>query len=158
MLIALGVIVVGVSAASIIAYRKKRTRGIVLVACGSYSPITKMHVQIFEDAKAALEAQGERVVKGILSPVHDSYGKVSLGHTTALDRVAMCSLAVEGTWIEVDIWEVSQHRYTRTLSVLRHFQEEYPECQVRLLSGMDLVESFSVPGVWEDVRSLLLLF
>jgi nicotinic acid mononucleotide adenylyltransferase len=51
----------------------------VIVACGSFSPPTLLHLRIFEDAKTALNASGKyTVIGGYLSPVHIDYGKKSL--------------------------------------------------------------------------------
>ena len=78
-------------------------------------------------------------------------------------------------WISVDPWEGSQDGWTRTVQVLKHFRatlnsasSSYPterskitkaleescgkgeEIRVKLLCGGDLLESFAVPGLWED--------
>lgn len=49
----------------------------VLVACGSFSPITNMHLRLFEEARNYLMIASKQldVVGGLISPVHDAYGK-----------------------------------------------------------------------------------
>jgi nicotinic acid mononucleotide adenylyltransferase len=57
------------------------------------------------------------VVGGVLSPVHDAYGKRDLLPGT--HRVAMCQCAVRASdWITVSDWEVQQSGWTRTRQVL----------------------------------------
>ena len=55
----------GLSSSSLIGDR----RTVVLLACGSFNPITNMHLRMFEIAKDALEKKGNFFVAGgIISP------------------------------------------------------------------------------------------
>ena len=49
-----------------------------LVACGSFSPITYMHLRMFEMAMDHAKGQGYEVIGGYLSPVGDAYKKRGL--------------------------------------------------------------------------------
>lgn len=52
---------------------------IVLVACGSFSPLTYLHLRIFEMASDYVRQNTEfEVVGGYLSPVSDKYKKPGL--------------------------------------------------------------------------------
>lgn len=52
---------------------------LVLVACGSFSPITVLHLQLFELAERHVERTEEfEVVGNYMSPCSDMYGKSSL--------------------------------------------------------------------------------
>jgi nicotinamide mononucleotide adenylyltransferase len=138
---------------------------VVIVACGSFSPITYLHLRIFEMAKDyILENTNFEIIGGYYSPVSDHYQKEGLAPTH--HRVRMCELAVErtSTWLMVDAWESLQPEYTRTAMVLDHFNEEmnikrggiktangkYRNVKVLLLAGGDLIESFKNPGLWLD--------
>lgn len=103
------------------------------------------------------------VVGGYLSPVSDAYQKQDLA--PAHHRLEMCRLAsLESSWIMVDPWEASKKEYTRTAVVLDHFQHEINEvrggvetadgqripAKVALLSGADLIQTMSEPGVWSQ--------
>lgn len=74
-------------------------RLVVLVATGSYSPVHRMHVHMFEVAKKSLEEKypslllhilynylfdsqkhGFHVVAGFISPSHDNYVESKLGN------------------------------------------------------------------------------
>eukprot|EP00033_Pygsuia_biforma_P005335 GCRY01005880.1.p1 GENE.GCRY01005880.1~~GCRY01005880.1.p1 ORF type:complete len:229 (-),score=19.25 GCRY01005880.1:178-864(-) len=131
---------------------------VVLVMCGSFNPITHLHLWLFENARNQL--RGCNVVGGLISPVNGNYS-----HKKLLDpehRIKMCELAVaESDWLAVDSWEAKQAQYVRTLLVLEelqvslesHFSKKF---SVRLLCGADLFDSFTKPGVWreEDFPSL----
>ncbi|KAG8505593.1 Nicotinamide/nicotinic acid mononucleotide adenylyltransferase 1, partial [Galemys pyrenaicus] len=97
---------------------------VVLLACGSFNPITNMHLRLFELAKDHMNGTGKyRVVKGIISPVSDAYRKKGL--IAAHHRVIMAELATKSsTWVEVDTWESLQKEWTETAKVLRHHQEK----------------------------------
>uniref|UniRef100_A0A8C3PA40 Nicotinamide nucleotide adenylyltransferase 3 n=1 Tax=Chrysemys picta bellii TaxID=8478 RepID=A0A8C3PA40_CHRPI len=97
---------------------------LVLLACGSFNPITNMHMRLFELARDHLHQTGRyRVIEGIISPVNDSYGKKGL--VSARHRIAMAQLALETSdWIRVDPWESEQEKWTETVKVLRHHYNE----------------------------------
>ncbi|XP_058846364.1 nicotinamide/nicotinic acid mononucleotide adenylyltransferase 3 isoform X1 [Acipenser ruthenus] len=102
---------------------------LVLLACGSFNPITHQHMRLFELARDHLHQTGcycqllycrrYKVIEGIVSPVSDEYGKKGL--VSATHRVAMSRLALEtSNWIGVDPWESKQQHWSETVEVLRH--------------------------------------
>jgi nicotinamide mononucleotide adenylyltransferase len=96
---------------------------LVIVACGSYSPITYLHLRMFEMGYDYIaDSDTFEIVGGYFSPVSDAYAKPGLAPW--YHRVDMCSLAVrDSSWIMVDSWEPSQPTYVRTARVLDHFNE-----------------------------------
>ncbi|XP_062316271.1 nicotinamide/nicotinic acid mononucleotide adenylyltransferase 1 isoform X1 [Osmerus eperlanus] len=102
----------------------KEPTKVVLLACGSFNPITNMHLRMFELARDYLEDSGQyRVVRGIISPVGDAYKKKGL--IEAYHRVEMAQLASESSdWIRVDAWESQQIDWVETVKVVRHHYEE----------------------------------
>lgn len=138
---------------------------LVVVACGSFSPVTYLHLRMFEMALDAISEQTRfEVIGGFYSPVSDNYKKQGLA--PAHHRVRMCELACERTssWLMVDAWELLQLKYTRTALVLDHFNEEINikrggirttsgearGVKIMLLAGGDLIESMGEPDVWAD--------
>lgn len=128
---------------------------VVLVSTGSFNPPTYMHLRCFELARDAVNTQGFSVIGGYMSPVNDSYKKKGLIH--AEHRIAMCNLACRSSdFVMVDSWEASQSSYQRTLTVLSRIKTSLCESgvvpgeslKVLLVCGSDLLESFSIPGVW----------
>ena len=119
---------------------------LVLVACGSFSPVTYLHLRMFEMARDHCRHNTNyEVVGGYLSPVSDQYKKAGLlaaqhryalilfrsvamldsQYGTSACRLTMCNLAAEQTsnWLMVDPWEAVQD-YQRTAVVLDHFEYE----------------------------------
>lgn len=138
---------------------------LVIVACGSFSPVTYLHLRMFEMALDAINEQTRfEVIGGYYSPVSSNYKKQGLA--SAHHRVRMCELACERTssWLMVDAWESLQPKYTRTALVLDHFNEEINikgggiltengekrGVKIMLLAGGDLIESMGEPDVWAD--------
>lgn len=146
---------------------------LVIVACGSFSPITYLHLRMFEMALDAIREQTRfEVIGGYFSPVSDNYRKPGLA--SSKHRVRMCELACERTssWLMVDAWESLQSKYTRTALVLDHFNEEINikrngilskdgksnlGVKIMLLAGGDLIESMGEPNVWaeQDLNHIL---
>ncbi|GME97346.1 unnamed protein product [Ambrosiozyma monospora] len=147
---------------------------LVIVACGSFSPITYLHLRMFEMALDSIrESTRFEVIGGFYSPVSDNYKKQGLAPSH--HRVRMGELACERTssWLMVDAWESLQPKYTRTALVLDHFNEEinikrggvYKSknskekvgVKIMLLAGGDLIESMGEPNVWaeEDLHHIL---
>lgn len=154
---------------------------LVLVACGSYSPITVLHVQMFEMAKRHVAANPGatdfEVVGSYLSPVSDAYKKPALAR--AHDRLAMCELAVgDRPDIMVDPWEAlrcdeatREPVYTSTVDVLRHVDDEINRdggietsdglgkvrARIVLLMGADVAATMGDQKLWPtpDVDAIL---
>ncbi|KAF4598703.1 hypothetical protein EYR38_007111 [Pleurotus pulmonarius] len=142
--------------------RDSRKTPVVLVACGSFSPVTYLHMRMFEMARDYIRHNTDfEIVGGYLSPVSDQYKKPGL--LNAQHRVNMCTLAAQesSSWIMVDSWEAFQ-TYQRTAVVLDHFdyeintvlggvktiEGEHRNVRVMLLAGSDLISTMSEPGVW----------
>ncbi|XP_056279929.1 nicotinamide/nicotinic acid mononucleotide adenylyltransferase 1-like isoform X2 [Pseudoliparis swirei] len=152
---------------------------VVLLACGSFNPITNMHLRMFELARDHLEDTGHyRVVKGIISPVGDGYRKKGL--IEACHRLEMARLSTENSdWITVDSWEGLQPEWVETAKVVRHHYAELLAAeksnddvdtvnyvkktieessqqtrkdgpQLLFLCGADVLESFGVPNLWKQ--------
>jgi nicotinamide mononucleotide adenylyltransferase len=107
------------------------------------------------------------VVGGYLSPVNDAYKKSGLA--PANHRIAMCHLACRRSndWAMLDTWEATRDTYTRTASVLDHFNAEINvkrggvdvvvceggerrtekrRVKIVLLAGFDLIQTMSEPS------------
>uniref|UniRef100_A0A8C2XFG3 Nicotinamide-nucleotide adenylyltransferase n=1 Tax=Cyclopterus lumpus TaxID=8103 RepID=A0A8C2XFG3_CYCLU len=155
---------------------------LVLLACGSFNPITNQHMRLFELARDHMHSTGKyQVVGGIVSPVSDGYGKQGL--VLARHRIAMAKLALQSSnWVTVDEWESQQPDWTATAVTMRcttsellimailysqnksltlRLSRRLPHCltppppsgpcpQVKLLCGADFLETFRIPGLWQD--------
>ena len=169
----------------------------MLIACGSFNPPTPMHFRMFgkffvlflsealkkkisqfssEIAKDHFKEQGtHEVIGGIVSPVHDAYGKKGLVSQT--HRLAMLKISLQSSsWVKISDWECQQEAWTRTRATLQHHQNYLnsiisdlngvntgnlpswlPDSvkqlkdpvQIKLLCGADLLESFATPDLWD---------
>lgn len=117
-----------------------------------------------------------KVLGGIMSPVHDSYNKQGL--VTCSHRLNMLRLGLQSSdWIRVSEWETRQSGWTKTRVALQYHQnyinsflndglngdvtdselsnwvpnleKSSGPVQLKLLCGADLLESFSVPNLWD---------
>ncbi|KAL1137947.1 hypothetical protein AAG570_009642, partial [Ranatra chinensis] len=75
-----------------------------------------------EIARDQLNRLGQyQVVAGVLSPVHDNYGKSEL--ISATHRCSQLKLALhDSDWLHLSDWECSQEEWTRTCEVLQYHQ------------------------------------
>ncbi|KIV83565.1 nicotinate (nicotinamide) nucleotide adenylyltransferase [Exophiala sideris] len=138
---------------------------LLLVACGSFSPITFLHLRMFVMAADYVKHNTDfEMVGGYLSPVSDAYKKQGLA--PAEHRVAMCQLAIDkaSNWLMVDTWEAEKKDYQPTAKVLDHFDHEInvlrkgidtgdgnrKPVKIALLAGADLIQTMSTPGVWSE--------
>jgi len=138
---------------------------LLLVACGSFSPITFLHLRMFVMAADYVKHNTEfEMIGGYLSPVSDAYKKQGLA--AAEHRVAMCQLAIDkaSTWLMVDTWEAEKKEYQPTAKVLDHFDYEIntvrkgidagdgtrKPVRIALLAGADLIQTMSTPGIWSE--------
>jgi len=137
---------------------------LILVACGSYSPVTNMHMRLHVMAKDWMEDNGYEVLGSYFSPVADAYGKKDLAPIA--HRINMLNIAVaDSDFIMVDEWEGQKNTWTETIRVLNHFAEEAnrdrpvgaPKIGVMLICGSDLLDSFNTPGLWaeQDQKEIL---
>ena len=137
---------------------------LLLVACGSFSPPTFLHLRMFELAADYVKEKTDfEVVGGYMSPVSDAYKKNGLEKADA--RVTMCQLATAGSdWLMVDNYEGLSAEYITTALVLDHFKDkveaiggvqtedgERKPVRVALLAGADLIATFGTPGVWDEM-------
>ncbi|XP_054443654.1 nicotinamide/nicotinic acid mononucleotide adenylyltransferase 2 isoform X1 [Pteronotus mesoamericanus] len=145
---------------------------VILLACGSFNPITKGHIQMFERARDYLHKTGRFIViGGIISPVHDSYGKqraaqdsisgrlwgadgcphdhsvAPQGLVSSRHRLIMCQLAVQNSdWIRVDPWECYQDTWQTTCSVLEHHRDLMKRVTGCILSNVNTPSMTPVIG------------
>nr|XP_012646890.2 nicotinamide/nicotinic acid mononucleotide adenylyltransferase 1 [Microcebus murinus] len=125
---------------------------VVLLACGSFNPVTNMHLRLFELAKDYLNGTGKyKVIKGIISPVGDAYNKKEL--IPAHHRVIMAELATKNSkWVEVDTWESLQKEWVETVKVLRHHQEKLEASNCDQQQNSPMLERPGRKRKWAEQR------
>jgi nicotinamide mononucleotide adenylyltransferase len=75
----------------------------------------------------------------------------------------MVNLALKSSnWIQLSTWESDNTKWTPTLDVLNYHKADLissygSDLQLMFLCGGDLVETFSIPGVWQTDHVCLFL-
>jgi len=132
-------------------------------------------VRLFELARDYFRTSvpQSKVIGGVISPTHNAYKKSSL--IPAHHRVEMARRAAQSSdWVNVSDWEVTQEGWSRTRLVLDSYTSlaasssnlswlpdlgspEQGPVSFKLLCGADLLESFSVPDLWdkEDLSTIV---
>ncbi|XP_069893415.1 nicotinamide/nicotinic acid mononucleotide adenylyltransferase 1 [Dipodomys merriami] len=131
---------------------KSEKTDVVLLACGSFNPITNMHLRLFELARDFMNGTGKyRVIKGIISPVGDAYKKKGL--IPAHHRIIMAELATKNSnWVEVDTWESLQKEWVETAKVLRHHQEKLETSNCDHQQNSPVLERSGRKRKWTEQR------
>lgn len=86
------------------------------------SRVPTICISFSEIAKDYLHRIGNYVViGGLISPVHDAYGKKEL--EPASHRINMLKLALlNSDWIKLSDWETNQESWSRTRTTIQHHQ------------------------------------
>ena len=111
----------------------------VLLSTGSYNPIHRSHLRMFDIARRHLEGEcGLRVVAGFASPSHDEYVQRKLRPGVSLSgdvRVQLGNRALEEepslhslrSWVCMDPWECSQDHFADFPEVLQSLVDQCRE-------------------------------
>ncbi|GKT89149.1 LOW QUALITY PROTEIN: nicotinamide mononucleotide adenylyl transferase [Colletotrichum tofieldiae] len=137
---------------------------LVLVAPGSYSPITFLHLRMAVMAADYVRYNTNfELIGSYLSP------SPTPTRSAAWPRLPPPpNIAAEQTsrFLMVDPWEAEQTAYVPTAVVLDHFEHEInvkrggcngKRVKIAVLAGADLINTMSQPGVWSpsDLRHIL---
>jgi len=134
---------------------------LVLVSTGSYCPVHRQHISMFEEARAKLNTIGNyHVVAGFLSPSHDSYVGYKLigpNFVSGYERAKMIEIGVaHSQWISVHRWEIKQSMFIDFPYVIKAISDyirnkykdtPYSKIQVSYLCGADHAERCNLTGI-----------
>ena len=130
------------------------TKPCVLVFVGCFNPPTNGHISACCLACDCLRDAGRTVRCAVMVPAHGEYGKPGLASNE--DRLEMCRRAAAlADFIEVDDFEVTKDHWSRTIDTIEHVQARFPDCQVFLTVGIDIVRSFETHWRKPDVLRFL---
>merc|ERR1712216_1110871 len=106
---------------------RKKSKYVVLLSTGSYNPVHKMHIGVFDLVAQHLESKGLAVVGGFISPSHDDYfsGKFhGKEFIPAVIRAELCRLeCLDHPFLRVSTWELEQARFVDFPYVARPHHE-----------------------------------
>jgi nicotinic acid mononucleotide adenylyltransferase len=119
---------------------------------GSFNPVHKRHIDIMLLARKYIETRGFEVIRGYISPSHDSYLRAKTGgdkkqFVSSKLRVDMCELAIseagESSWLKTSSWESSQLHFfdypqvVQSLSTSLSVTFTHSPCHVFYVCGFD---------------------
>ncbi|KAF2074893.1 hypothetical protein CYY_003812 [Polysphondylium violaceum] len=133
---------------------------LVLLTCGSFNPVTYMHLRMMEIARDKMNQTGKyQVIGAYLSPVGDAYKKATL--IPAKHRIEMLELGLQDSdWMMMDIWESNNPEFTPTRIVMDHIKDQVGkyllqnnidrDVSYKFVCGADLLGSFNIPNLWAE--------
>lgn len=101
----------------------ERKPNAVLLSTGAYNPVHNGHINVFEEAREAVERKGYTVIAGFLSPSHDQYVRnkmksfykdIPLGcvYASSNFRIQLVKDACSHSdWLDCASWEASQDSF-----------------------------------------------
>lgn len=114
---------------------------------GSFNPVHKGHIHLAESIKNDLSLDRIILVPSRISP-HRSMSE----YASADDRMAMLRLAAEKyDWLDVSGYELESDRVSYSIYTVEHFREEFPEDELFLLVGSDMLLCFDKWYRFEDI-------
>lgn len=114
---------------------------------GSFNPVHKGHIHLAESIKAEFGLDRIFFVPSRISP-HRS----SEEYASAQDRLEMLRLACEGReGFEVCGYELESDRVSYSVYTVEHFRSLYPDDELYLLVGSDMLLSFDKWYRFEDI-------
>ena len=116
---------------------------------GSFNPVHNGHIRL---AQTAAEEFGlDRV---FLLPSKISPHRSSAEYVPEADRLAMLALACDGDErLRVSSFELDSERVSYTIYTIRYFRELYPDSELFLLMGSDMLLCFDKWKSWQEILS-----
>lgn len=115
---------------------------------GSFNPIHNGHINLAVSIKKSLELD-----KVIFMPSGTAPHKSSSEYAPAEDRLEMCRIALEDHEdFELSDYEIRRQGKSYTIYTVRHFKEIYPDDELFLMVGSDMLLTFDQ---WFEYREIL---
>ena len=115
---------------------------------GSFDPVHKGHLHLAETAMEKLSLDEIIFVPANISPFKCDKADVTSGS----DRYEMLRLALEDREnMSVSDYELNQTGVSYTVYTLRHMKNLYPDSQLVLLMGSDMLMSFERWYCWQEI-------
>ncbi len=115
---------------------------------GSFDPPHKGHLLLAQNLKEKCGAEKVLIIPAASSPFKDG--------TKALDfdRIKMCQLTFTDSFFEVSDIEIKRGGKSYTVDTLREIKKLYPDSELYLFMGEDMLLSFDKWYKYEEILSL----
>ena len=120
----------------------------IAVYGGSFDPPHKGHQLLAENLAKKCEAEKVIVIPTALSPFK------STSSATAEERLEMCRAAFDSPLFEVSDLEISRGGKSYTIDTLTELKEKYPDAQLFLFMGDDMLLSFNKWYRYNDILKI----
>ena len=117
---------------------------------GAFNPVHKGHVKLAEEVKAKAELDKIIIMPSGVSPHKSSCGLIDSTH-----RLEMCRLAFEGEDYIVSDLEIKRDGKSYTVDTVTELKKSYPDDELYLIMGSDMLLSFHRWYRYEDILSVV---
>ena len=118
---------------------------------GSFDPVHKGHKLLAENLSKEINADKVFIIPAAVSPFKN--GAVA----SDADRLNMCRLAFSDDIFEISDTEIKRGGKSYTVDTIREFKELYPEAELYLFMGDDMLLSFHRWYKYEEILRLCTL-
>lgn len=115
---------------------------------GAFNPVHKGHVKLAEEVKAKAHLDKIIIMPSGVSPHKASGGLVGSEH-----RMKMCELAFQGEDYIISDLEIRREGKSYTVNTVRLLRKVYPEAELFLIMGSDMLLSFHKWYLYEEILS-----
>lgn len=120
---------------------------------GSFNPVHLGHKHLADTMCERLNLDKCIIMPAFVSPFKtDKKGSVAAEH-----RLRMCELAFGEDCYEVSDFEIRKNETSYTVNTLTALKEQYPEDELFLIIGSDMLLSFNRWYRWQDILELCTL-
>ncbi len=115
---------------------------------GAFNPVHKGHVKLAEEIKAKAHLDKIIIIPSGLSP-HKSSGEL----LESDHRMKLCQLAFQGEDYIISDLEIKREGKSYTVDTVRELSRTYPEDELFLIMGSDMLLSFHKWYLYEEILS-----
>lgn len=115
---------------------------------GAFNPIHKGHIKLAEEVKAKADLDKIIIMPSGVSPHKSSNSLIDSSH-----RLEMCSLAFEGEDYIISDLEIRREGKSYTVDTVTQLKGIYPDDELYLIMGSDMLLSFHRWYRYEDILS-----
>ena len=115
---------------------------------GAFNPVHKGHIKLADEVKAKAHLDKIIIMPSGISPHKSSGGLIDSTH-----RVKMCEIAFQGEDYIISDLEIRREGKSYTVNTVRLLRKVYPEAELFLIMGSDMLLSFHKWYLYEEILS-----